>query len=63
MVQGRQGEGGGLSGAGLSDANHVATRHGDRNRLLLDWSGSGVLFFRDRTHDRFVKAEAIEGGQ
>jgi hypothetical protein len=29
----------------------------------LDWSGSGVLFFRDRTHDRFVKAEAIEGGQ
>jgi hypothetical protein len=29
----------------------------------LDWSRSGVVFFCDRTRDRFVKAEALEGGQ
>jgi hypothetical protein len=29
----------------------------------LDWSGNCVVLVCDRTHDRFVKAEAIEGGQ
>jgi hypothetical protein len=60
MVQDRQGEGGGFSGAGLGDAYQVATRHGDQDCLLLDWSRSDVFFFCDRTHDRFVKAEALE---
>src|SRR5580704_16566015 len=63
LVQDRQSKGGGFSGAGLGDADHVATRHGDRDRLQLDWSGNCVVFVCDRTDDRFVKAEAFEGGQ
>src|ERR1700728_4882655 len=63
MMQDRQSERGGFAGAGLGDADQVAMRHDDRNRLLLDWGWSGVLFFCDCTGDRCVKAEAIKGGQ
>jgi hypothetical protein len=30
---------------------------------LLDWSSGGVVFFCDCTRNRFVKAEAMKGGQ
>jgi hypothetical protein len=29
----------------------------------LDWGWGGVLFFCDCTRNRFVKAEAVKGGQ
>jgi hypothetical protein len=60
VVQDRRGEDGGLSCAGLSNTNYVAARHSDWDRLLLDRTGSAVLSFCDRTHDRFAEAEAIE---
>ncbi len=45
----RKGEDGDLFGAGLSNANYVAARQGDWDRLLLDWAGSGVLLL-PRSH-------------
>ena len=38
----RQREGGGLAGAGLRDAEHVAAREHVRDRLFLDGGGGGV---------------------
>ena len=40
--QHRQHEAGGLAGAGLGDAEHVAAGHGDRNGLHLDGGRLGV---------------------
>jgi hypothetical protein len=63
IVQQRQREGGRLAGSGLRNSDHVAARHDDRDRLLLDRSSGGVVFFRDCTCNRFVKAEAMKRGQ
>ena len=62
-VQQRQRESGRLAGSGLSNSDHVAARHDDGDRLLLDRSSDGVVFFGDCTCNRFVKAEAMKGGQ
>jgi hypothetical protein len=62
-VQDRQRERSGFAGTGLSDPDDVAPRHDNRDGLGLDRGWGGVLFFRDRTRNRFVKAEAIERGQ
>src|SRR5215472_3369902 len=59
----RQGEGGRLAGSGLSNSDHVAARHDDGDRLLLDRSSGGVVLFCDCTRNRFVEAEAMKGGQ
>ena len=58
-----QRKGGRLTGSGLSDTDHVAARHDDGDRLLLDRSSGGVVFFGDCTCNRFVKAEAMKRGQ
>ena len=48
LGQHRQDEGGGLSGAGLGDAEHVAPREHVRNGLFLNGSRIGVAGCRDR---------------
>jgi len=63
MMQDRQCESGGFAGSGLRNSDHVAARHDDRDGLLLDRGCGGVLFFCDCTRNRFVKAEAVKGGQ
>ena len=63
VMQDRERERGGFAGSGLGDADHVAMRHDDRDRLLLDRGWGVVLFFCDCTRNRFVKAEAVKRGQ
>ena len=63
MMQDRQRERGGLAGAGLRDADHVAARQDD-----AEWSASGsgwgdVFFFGKGARDRFGEAEVMKGGQ
>src|ERR1700732_4045825 len=61
-VEQRQREGGRLAGSGLSNSDHVAARHDDGDRLLLDRSSGGVSFFGGSTRNCFVEAEAMKGG-
>ncbi len=51
-VDHRQGEGGGLAGAGLGDAQHVAAGQGDRDRLFLD-RGRGLVAGFGHRPDKF----------
>jgi len=62
-MQDRQRECCRFAGSGLGNADHVALRQHDWDGLFLDWSGSGVFFFRDCTRNCFVKAEAVKRGQ
>ena len=62
-VQDRQREGGGLAGAGLGDADHVAAGEGERDGLGLDGGGRVVIFFLECTRNGFGKAEILKGGQ
>jgi hypothetical protein len=48
-LQQRQGEAGGLAGAGLGGAEQIAAGEDDRNRLRLDGSGNGVALVGYRT--------------
>jgi hypothetical protein len=48
-LQQRQGEAGGLAGAGLGGAEQIASGQNDRNRLRLDGSGNGVALVGYRT--------------
>ena len=57
----RQREGGGLAGAGLGDAEHVAAREHVRDRLLLDGGGGGVAGRLDGGENFFGQAELGKG--
>ena len=57
----RQHEGGGLAGAGLRDAEHVAPRENVRDGLLLDGGGGRVTGRRDGGENFFGQAEMGEG--
>ena len=59
--QHRQREGGGLAGAGLRDAEHVAPREHVGNCLLLDRSGSGITCRGDRGTNLVGQAEFGKG--
>ena len=56
-VQDRQGEAGGLAGAGLGAGQQVAAGQHGRNRLGLDRGGDGVAVFGDGANDGFGQAE------
>ena len=62
-VQDRQREGGGLAGAGLGDADDVASGECQWNGLGLDGSGREIVFFSKRTGDGIGEAEILKGGQ
>ncbi len=47
-VEHRQGEAGGLAGAGLRGAEHVAAHQHDRDRLALDRRGGQIALLGDR---------------
>ena len=51
LGQHRKDEGGGLSGAGLGDAEHVAPRQHMRNRLVLNGSGASIAGGCDRSEN------------
>ncbi len=57
----RQREGGGLAGAGLGDAEHVAAREHVRYRLFLDGGRSGVAGRLNRGENFFGQAELRKG--
>jgi hypothetical protein len=56
-VQDRQGEGGGLAGAGLGDAQQVAARQHGRDGLRLDRGRGGVALVGQRLQEGLGKAE------
>ena len=62
-VQDRQGEGGGLTGAGLGDAQQVAAFHDARNRLGLDRGRGGVAFGVQGFEKRLAQAEVVKLSQ
>ena len=49
LLDHRKGEGGGLAGAGLGDAQHVAAGEGDRDRLVLDGGRRRIAGVFDRS--------------
>ena len=56
-MQDRQGEGGGLSGSGLGDADDIASFENERNGLGLDGGRGDVVFFGKSARNRFGEAE------
>ncbi len=56
-MQDRQGEGGGLAGAGLGDAQQVAAGEHAGDGLRLDRGGRGVAFGGQRLEERLGEAE------
>ena len=56
-VEHRQGEAGGLAGAGLRAAEHVAAHQHGRDRLRLDRRGRAVALLGDGAHDLGRQAE------
>ena len=62
-LQQRQAEGGGLAGAGLGDAQHVAARQEQRDGLGLDGGGLGVVLGRENAQKRLGKAKGGKAGQ
>ena len=58
--QHRQGEGGGLAGAGLGDAQHVAALQRVGNGLFLDWRRRVVAGRFDGVEHLFAQAEFTE---
>ena len=63
VMQDRKREGRGFSSSCLGNANHIATRHDDRDCFLLDGCWGGVFFFRNCTRNSVMKAEAIKRSQ
>ncbi len=59
-VEHRQGEAGGLAGAGLRHAQHVAAHQHDRDRLFLDRRGRQIAFLGDRSQDRLGQTKISE---
>ena len=59
-VEHRQGEAGGLAGAGLRRAHHVAAHQDVGNRLLLDRRGMAVAHLGDGAQHRLGQAEIGE---
>ena len=59
--QHRQHVAGGLAGAGLRDAEHVAAGHGDRDGLHLDGSGFGIAGGLDGSLHFRAEPELSEG--
>ena len=62
-LEDRQGKGGGLAGAGLSDAAQIAAAQHRRDRLELDWGGSRIAFGGKRAENRRGKSKIGEMGQ
>ncbi len=62
-MQDRQGEGGGLAGAGLGDAQQVAAAHDQRDGLRLDRGRGGVALVGQRLQKGFGEAEIGELSQ
>ena len=60
-IQHRQGEAGGLAGAGLRRAHHVPAHQHERDRLLLDRGGMAIAHVGDRAQHRLGQAEFGEG--
>ena len=59
-VEHRQRERGGLAGAGLGAAQHVAAGQHQRDRLLLDRGGGGVAIVGERAQQGRREAEGFE---
>jgi hypothetical protein len=59
-LQQRQGETGGLAGAGLRRAEQIAPGEHDRNGLRLDGGGFGVTLLGDSAEQLGRQAEAFE---
>jgi hypothetical protein len=59
-VQEGEDEAGGLAGAGLGAAHHVAAGEHGGNRLRLDRGGGVVARFVNRTQQGLGEAESIE---
>ena len=57
----REGEAGGLAGAGLRGAEKVLAGENDGNGLRLDGGGRGVALFRDCAEQLGLQAERIKG--
>ena len=62
-VQDRQREGRRLAGAGLGDADDVASGKRQRDGLSLDRGGCDVILFLESTRDGIGQAEILKGGQ
>ncbi len=62
-MQDRQGEGGGLAGAGLGEAQQVAAEQDRRDRLGLDRSRFDIALRGQRLEDRLAEAELFKSGQ
>ena len=62
-IEDRQGEGGGLAGAGLGDAEKVAAGEDRRDGFRLDGGGGFVRFGGERLEDGHGEAELSKIGQ
>jgi hypothetical protein len=60
-LQQREGEAGGLAGAGLRGGEEVAAGEDNGNGLRLDGGGDGVALLRDGTQQLGQEPEAFEG--
>ena len=60
MLEDGQREGGGLAGAGLGDADHVAALEEVRDRLRLDGRGFGVILRGEGALERLAEGEVAE---
>jgi len=60
-LQQRQGEAGGLAGAGLRGAEEVLAGENDGDGLRLDRGGDAVALFRDCAEQLGFQAERIKG--
>ena len=61
-LQDGQRERGGLAGAGLRDADQVASLQKERDRLGLDGRGDGVILFVEGAQKRFREGKIGERG-
>jgi hypothetical protein len=59
-LQQRQGEAGGLAGAGLGAGEDIAALQDDGNGLRLDGRGLGIAFVRDGADQLGAQAEPFE---
>ena len=62
-MQNRQGESRRLAGAGLCNADDIASGEGDRDGLRLDRRGCGVFLLVEGACDGVGEAEDVETGQ
>ena len=62
-MQDRQGEGGGLAGAGLGDAEQILAGHHVGDGLLLDRGGGGVALGRQGREQSRVQAQGFKRGR